>query len=121
MKVISHADLHVLWVKGLRNGAFRKLSTLKKGLFSAALAYTKLRKTIINSKLIVLIEDVAAFIKNSIREKIIKCGLKRATRIVENPKITNSIPVVRQWVNCDSYIFWLGTAILEKNSWIRIK
>ena len=121
MKIVSYADLLALWKKGLRNGTMQKLNYLKKGLFSAALAYTKLRNKIINPKLIVLIEGIADLIKNSIHEKIIKCGLERATRIIENPKIIKVVPEVRQWANCDSYIFWLGTDILVKHSWIWIK
>jgi len=120
MKSFSYTELLALWKKGLRNGAIRKLSFLKKGLFSAALAYTKHIKNIINPKLTILIEGVADFINNSVRKRIIKCGLERAARILENTKIVHAVPAINQWVNDDSYIFWLGTAILTKNSWIRI-
>ncbi|MDD1776129.1 MAG: hypothetical protein LUP94_02120 [Candidatus Methanomethylicus sp.] len=121
MRSISYADLLTLWKKGSRNGSLQRLSCLKKGLFSAALSYAKLGKNIVNSKLVLFIEDIADLIKNSLRRRIMNCGSERAIRIVQNPKIVDTAPEVRQWVKCDAFVFWLGTSVLTKKSWILVQ
>jgi hypothetical protein len=109
----------LLWRRGLRNGAIRRLHYLKRGLFSAALEYSRMTGKIINSKLVEIIEGVADRIRNSIGKKIFNHGLDRARDLVTNAKVMRTFPVIRRWVNEGPYVFWLGTELLtNRRSWI---
>lgn len=106
-----------LWKRGHRNGTIRKLPILKRALFSAALSYAKMKGKIINQKLLAIIKGVADQLKMSISRKIFARGLQKASEILKNPKIVRIFPPLREWVNDDAYVFWLGMEPTVR-SWI---
>lgn len=121
MEVISYADMLSLWGRGLRNGAMRRLPSLKRGLFRAALCYARMTGRIINPRLVEMIEGVADQIRNSIGRKIFNRGLDRARGLASNAKVMRAFPVIRGWLHEGSYVFWLGTELLtNRRSWIII-
>jgi hypothetical protein len=110
-----------LWRKGQRNGVLARLGHIKRGLFSAALEYSRMTGKIINPKLLEIIEGVADRIRNSIGRKIFRRGLDRARDLLNNAKVMRAFSVIRRWVNEGSYIFWLGTELLtNRRSWLII-
>jgi len=108
-----------LWNKGKRNGALRRLGYLRRGLFSAALEYCRMKGKIAHPRLVTLIESIAELIKNSIGAKILSRGKDRALEMIKNPHLNQIFPTFSEWVKINSYVFWLGTTLLEgKKTWI---
>lgn len=110
-----------LWRRGQRNGTIRRLHYLKRGLFSAALEYSRMAGRIVNPRLVGIIEGVADQIKNTIGRRIFRFGLNLASAIVRNARVMRAFPLLRRWINDDSYVFWLGTDLLaNKKAWLFI-
>lgn len=118
MDVISHTELLSLWKRGMRNGTIRRLSPIKRGLFSAAIDYSQIFGVIRNRDLITLIKDVVERIGKSLSQRIWDRGLKRAQCQTNNARVNQIFPMVRRWINDDAYILWLGTEALNKNRWV---
>ncbi len=119
MKSISHADLQYLWEKGRRNGALRKLSIMKRGLFSAALEYTRTVGEIVHPKLVGILQGMADLIHNTIGRRIWRRGINRAQAWLHNSKLMSIFPAITNWVSEDSYLFWLGTELLTRQrAWV---
>lgn len=119
MKSISHADLQYFWEKGRRNGALRKLSIMKRGLFSAALEYTRTVGEIVHPKLVGILQGMVELIHNTIGQRIWRCGVNRAQAWLHNAKLMSIFPAITGWLSEDSYLFWLGTELLAKQrAWV---
>ena len=119
LKTISHTEMLSLWRRGLRNGAIRRLHFLRRGLFSAALEYSKMAGRIVNPRLVGTIEGVADQIRNTIGRRIFRFGLNRASALEGNTKAMGTFPSLRRWMDEDSYIFWLGTELFaERRGWL---
>jgi hypothetical protein len=115
---ISYAEMLSLRKRGFRNGAFRRLPSLQRGLFSAALEYARLYGTIVNRKLLGMVRGVAEKFGKSLAQRIYDRGMERATAMFRNMRM-GGFPRLRKWIACDSYIFWLGTDLLTRQrSWI---
>jgi hypothetical protein len=117
LEIISYTDMLSLWRRGHRNGAIRKLTPIKRALFSAALSYAKMKGMIINQKLIGIVKGVAEQLKTSIGQKIFARGLLRSSEILKNSKMMRIFPFMGKWINDDAYVFWLGTEFTVR-SWI---
>ena len=118
LEFISYTEMLSLWKKGSRNGAIRRLPSLQRGLFSAALEYSRSIGTIVNQRLVGMVRGVAEKFGRSLGKRIFNHGVERATAMFKNVKM-KAFPNLRKWVNSDSYIFWLGTDLLvRQRSWI---
>ena len=119
MEVISHTELVSLWKRGMRNGALRRLSPIKRGLFSAAIDYSRIFGVIRNGDLIRMIKGVADRIGKGLGQRIWEAGLARAAFMIKNAKVMKVFPSVLRWTNQDDYIFWLGTHMLTRQrAWV---
>ena len=119
MEVISHTELVSLWKRGMRNGALRRLSPIKRGLFNAAIDYSRLFGVIRNGDLIRMLKGVADRIGKSLGQRIWGSGLARAAYMIKNANIVRAFPSVLRWINQDDYIFWLGTHMLTRQrAWV---
>jgi len=56
----KYADLQAYWRKGLRNGNWRKLNPLKKGLYMAARWYVRAKGEILSGRLVAMLEGIMA-------------------------------------------------------------
>jgi hypothetical protein len=119
LKTISYTEMLALWRKGQRNGVLARVGYIRRGLFSAALEYSRMTGKIINPRLVELVEGVADRIRNTIGRKIFNRGLDRAKYLVTNPKVMGAFPSIKGWINEGSYVFWLGTELLtNRRSWV---
>jgi hypothetical protein len=92
---------------------------LKRGLFSAALEYTRTVGTIVNQKLIGMIMALAERVGKSLGRKIFSHGLDRALGFIKNVKMMHLFSTVRKWISENSFVFWLGTEILvNRRTWM---
>jgi len=119
LEVISYTDLLSIWKRGMRNGAFRRLPLLKRGLFRAALCYTRMIGRIINPRLVEMIKGVADRIGKGLGRRILERGMERALGFLKG-RVCRIFPAVRRWIDDNGYILWLGTDILVRRSWIVI-
>jgi len=121
LDVVSHSELLSLWKRGMRNGAIQRLPVIKRGLFSAAIDYSRLFGVIRNTDLIRILDGVAEKIGKRLGRRIWDNGLFRAASFLKNSKIMRIFPSVWRWVNQADYIFWLGTALLNNmRKWIAL-
>ncbi len=119
LKPISHAEMLDLWNRARRNGALSRLGHIKRGLFCAALEYTRTVGEIVHPKLVGIISGMADLISNTIGRRIWRQGMKRAWAWLHNTKLMAFFPNVRKWLYEDEYIFWLGTELLAKQrAWV---
>jgi hypothetical protein len=119
LDVISHAELLSLWKRGMRNGSLRRLPSIKRGLFSAAIDYSRIFGAIRNQELLRLLMGVADRIGKSLGQSIWDHGLRRALAQLRNERLRLIFPV-KQWINDDRYVLWLGTNILNKVKWVTL-
>ena len=117
-KTIGYSDLLSLWTRGTRNGAIRRLGSLKKGLFRCALEYCRRLGPISNPKLIGIIEGIADRIRDTIGQRIWRRGLDLAHQWL-NGKVAALFPRVGRWLCEDPFLFWLGTdALVNQRLWV---
>jgi hypothetical protein len=115
---ISYAEMLSLHKKGSRNGTIRRLPSLQKGLFCAALEYARTMGNIVNQRLIGMIRSVAEKFCVGLGRRIFNRGIERAKEMLLNTKMRVFFKL-RKWIDCDSYIFWLGTDLLvRQRSWV---
>ena len=115
---ISYAELLSLRKKGSRNGTLHRLSSLQKGLFCAALEYSRTMGNIVNKRLIYMIRSVAEKFGLGLGRRIFNRGIERAAKMAQNPKM-GIFSLLEKWVDCAPYIFWLGTDLLTRQrSWV---
>ena len=110
-KKITFEELLNSLKKGTRKGNRRKLSRREKGLYHAAMAYTKAKKKIVNG---IVVEKLSALIEKLMEtpgRRIFKRGQKKADEILEKGEengVFAWVPRLKDWLKEPSYIFWLG-------------
>jgi hypothetical protein len=119
LEFVSYADILSVWRKSLRNGSFRRLPLIEKGIFRAALCYAKMKGRIINPRLVGMIKGVADRVCKGLRRRMFEHGLNRAWNMLSG-KCCKFFPAVRKWMDDEGYILWLGTDILVRRSWVRV-
>ena len=87
MGVISYSELISVWKRGMRNGTIRRLPPIKRGLFSAAIDYSRLFGVIRNGDLIRMLKGVADRIGKSLGQKIWEAGLTRDACFNNNARV----------------------------------
>ena len=107
----SYADLQRHWRKGLRNGNWRKLNPLKKGLYMAAMWYAKVngKGKILSGRLVAMLEDIIEKLMETVKVRIFRVGLAKAEDMERgDKKVFDWAPELREWLRDPDYIFWLG-------------
>ena len=105
----SYADLQRHWRKGLRNGNWRKLNSLRKGLYMAALWYARGKGRILSGKLVAMLEDIIGKLRETVKVRIFRIGLAKAADMERGyEKVFNWAPELRKWLKDQDYIFWLA-------------
>ena len=107
----TYADLQRHWRKGLRNGNWRKLNPMKKGLYMAAMWYARGngKGEILSRRLVAMLEDVIEKLVETVKVRIFRVGLVKAEDMEKGyEKVFNWAPELREWLKDPDYIFWLG-------------
>ena len=108
---LSYFYLSHLWKKGFRNGNWRKLSKIEKALYMASLSLAKMRGKIVNSRLVLELQNIIDKIKDTAGKRLMKSAYQRATELYERYVAIGLFqwaPRVRSWFDDPSYILWLG-------------
>jgi len=118
LRTISHAEMLSFWKKGLRNGAIQRLDPVKKGLFSAALYYCRMKGRIFNATLINAVEGIIDRVLSTVGGRIQKKGIEQANKMSTNRKLIGNFPIIVEWLHEKTFTMWLGTNSLNKGNWI---
>ena len=111
---VSYADLQRHWRKGLRNGNWRKLNPLKKGLYMAARWYARGKGEILSGRLVAMLGDIIEKLVETVKARIIRVGLAKAEDMERGfGKVFKWAPELRKWLKDPDYIFWLGVINLR--------
>jgi len=111
-EMLMHEELRYAFVKGRRNGNWKKLARMEKALYRAALAYSYERKIVSESvvnKLLVLIKRLL----ETPSQRIFKRGFEKAVWLIREMvglrRSSVLLSALNNWLRNPDYIFWLGT------------
>ena len=110
---MRYAELRSHLRKGLRNGNWRRLSYLERGLYRTVLFYTRVRGKIVNAKLAVMIRGIVAKLTETRGLRILKAGHEVAKRMFSTCSengVFEWCPELKEWLREQDYVFWLGAS-----------
>ena len=115
--MLMHEELRCAFMKGRRNGNWKKLTRIEKALYRAALSYTMprrgmgrsiVRESVVN-KLLILIKKLL----ETPSQRIFKRGFEKAVKLIREMmglhKSSTLLSALNNWLRNPDYIFWLGT------------
>jgi hypothetical protein len=127
MVVVTHTMLREKFRKGLIRGNWRVLSRKEKALFNVSLAYTKPKRrkvlidgrlhkvevgrTIVEPRLVQILEELFVKLLETRGMKIFKRGFRKAVELlakIEENGVCAWAPRFKEWLKDADYIFWLG-------------
>jgi hypothetical protein len=111
--LMRYAELLSHFRKGMRNGNWRRLNYLEKGLYRTVLFYTRVRGEIVNAKLAVMIRGIVAKLTETRGLRILKAGHEEAKRMFSTCSengVFEWCPELKEWLREPDYVFWLGAS-----------
>ena len=97
--------------RGLRNGNWRRLPAVDRGLFRCALWVARARGGIVNFRLMVKVLGIALRLLMTTRMRVWRAGKARAEELMrrfEDRGLFEWAPQVQGWLMERSYVFCLG-------------
>ena len=116
-EMLMHEELRHAFVKGRRNGNWKKLARMEKAFYRAALSYTMPRRGVgrsivsesVVNKLLVLIKRLL----ETPSQRIFKRGFEKAVKLIRKIERLSVgavlLSALNNWLRNPDYIFWLGT------------
>jgi hypothetical protein len=108
---LKFSSLLKFFLKGLRNGNWRSLGRLEKGLYICALRLAKLRGRILNVKLLMKLKAIICKLLTTPKVHILQSGEAKAKAMLKKFNeigVLNWAPEVKNWLKDGSFIFYLG-------------
>ena len=108
---VTKLSLSTLQRRGLRNGNWFRLSLAERALFRCAMWVAKIRGTIENFRLLVMVARIALKLLATLRSRISKAGIARAGelfRTYEENGVFEWAPEMRSWLKDPKAISYLG-------------
>lgn len=112
--MLTYSELIKIQQKGVRNGAWRKLSCLDRSFFRVSILYSKLKGKIVNNYILVMLKDIIERLVLTFREKTIKISFERTRKMIETfeeRKVFGWAPEFKTWINQPEFLFWLGVTL----------
>ena len=115
--MLMHEELRCAFLKGQRNGNWKKLTRMEKAFYRAALSYTMPRRGVgrsivgesVVNKLLVLIKRLL----ETPSQRIFKRGFEKAVKLIRKIERLSVgavlLSALNNWLRNPDYIFWLGT------------
>ena len=114
-EMLMYEELRYAFLKGQRNGNWKKLARMEKAFYRAALSYTMPRRGVgrsivsesVVNKLLVLIKKLL----ETPSQRIFKRGFEKAVKLIRKTAIKSGVllSALNNWLRNPDYIFWLGT------------
>ena len=108
---LSYHSLSSIWKKGFRNGNWKKLSKIEKALYIASLSLAKMRGKIVNSRLILELQEIIGKLRETAGGRLMASAYQRAMELYERfltIGLFEWAPQVKSWFDDPSYVLWLG-------------
>ena len=89
---------------------------MQRGFYRACMAYTRLRQTIVNPKLVGLLRELIEKLGSTVRTRALKAGMQEAQRaapIYFRAGVFEWAPRLKVWLDDEGYMFWLGITRLN--------
>jgi len=116
-EMLMYEELRCAFLKGRRNGNWKKLARMEKAFYRAALSYTMPRRgagrsivseSVVN-KLLILIKKLL----ETPSQRIFKRGFEKAVWLIREMEGLSVgavlLSALNNWLRNPDYIFWLGT------------
>ncbi len=116
MSGLSYGVLRAFQLRGLRNGNWRLLDGLQRGFYRACMVYARLRRCVVNPKLISLLRDLIGKLGSTVRVRALKAArmeVERALPIYVGAGVFGWAPRLRGWLRDKAYLLWLGFSRLN--------
>ena len=115
--MFTYKELLAGFRKGLRNGNWRKLSSLEKALYLASLWYSRVHGAIINEMLVRKLSTLVDKLKATSGARVFRRGVEKAVALLSKGEdIFAWAPSLREWLKDKNYVFWLGAGGLKIDS-----
>jgi hypothetical protein len=108
MTVVTYRMLMGKLRKGRIRGNWHVLSGKEKALFNVSLAYTKPKRTIVEPRLVQILEELFVKLLETRGMKIFKRGFEHAVRLLQGSSTIVWASSLPQWLKDPDFIFWLG-------------
>lgn len=124
MAPLGYEELRDKRKKGMRKGNWWKLNRRERGLYLAAMAYTKPKEMeLVNGTVLEKLLAIIEKLKETRGMRIFKRGFDKAAELLGKSVETGVFvwaPRLKDWLRDPDYIFWLGTNLfLERKLYQR--
>jgi hypothetical protein len=95
----------------MRNGNWRRLNYLERGLYNCALRLVRSRGSIVNAKLLVMLRAIIEKLLATVKTRILQVGKRRAQELSKSfheHGVFDWAPEARVWLTDPKAIFYLG-------------
>jgi len=102
-------------LRGIRNGNWRSLNLLEKGLYACALRLARRRGGIVNAKLLVSLKSIIWKLLATVKRRILQVGEAKARRLsqtYEREGVFRWAPEAEAWLREPKAILYLGVTEL---------
>ncbi|MGQ9513498.1 MAG: hypothetical protein ACUVTL_00330 [Thermoproteota archaeon] len=97
---LNYHHLSHLWRKDFRNGNWRKLNRVEKALYMASLYLVKMRGKIVNSRLVLELQNIIGKLMETVGKRLVRSAYQRATELYQryvSIGLFRWAPHVRSW------------------------
>ena len=108
---LSYCNLSRFRLRGMRNGNWRHLGRIDKGLYNCALLLARSRGRIVNRRLLVLVKSIIRRLLATVKMRILQVGEAKAEDLLESyarNAVFEWAPEVRSWLGRRTTVFYLG-------------
>ena len=112
-EMLMRGDLWYAFVKGRRNGNWKKLARMEKALYRAALAYMSGDRKIVSESVVNKLLIIIKKLLETPSQRIFKRGFEKAVWLIREMvglrRSSVLLSALNNWLRNPDYIFWLGT------------
>jgi hypothetical protein len=111
---LDYAALQLYLRKSRRTGNWRKLNTIEKAFYRAAMWYAK-KRPLFNQMLVTKLRALIEKLNETNGTRIFRRGCKKAAELLamlakgEGTGVFAWAPRLKDWLKDPDYLFWLGT------------
>ncbi|MEM3679352.1 MAG: hypothetical protein QXU47_05855 [Candidatus Bathyarchaeia archaeon] len=116
--MIGYYELKLCWVKGVRNGNLRRLTSLQKSYYRACLIFARRVGRIVSVFVVSRLKAIMNVLVESPKASALEAGLKRVYEILSS-RVLKWAPQVKEWLREESFILYLG--FMEMNNLVYFK
>jgi hypothetical protein len=108
---LSYMNLSNCRMRGMRNGNWRRLNFVERGLYNCVLQLARTRQKIVNAKLVGIIKELIQRLLSTVRAQIVKVGQARVHALregLERSGLIERTPWVKGWLIKPETAFYFG-------------